>query len=347
MNSNNQYFGVKLLDWIDNSKLYMDVVATNPNKATLQFLISISEFDKTQIYYNWCGVLMPWDHEIWRAISVNPDAIDILEKYPNRIDWINFCRNTSPRAIKRLRENLDKIDWPVFSQNSSPEAVKLMMEHPHKICWQGFSLNTSPLAIEFLSEHPDKIVWSYLVSNTSPEALNLIKIHKPRNKTVADDWIHWIGFLRNPAALSILKTKIDVLKNHDESMRYVLYQNPNPDIFQLIKEIPDEEILWEYLALFHPKIYRTYKTSTHDTDYIISHLHCMSMEPDIIDLIETNQDRMYWEDFSKNPAIFEYVYDYNKIKNDRRELNEEIIAKFWHPTRVSAWVEAEIEMDDF
>jgi hypothetical protein len=338
------YFTVKTLDWIDKHHIYLDVVGNNPNPAALQFLISISDFSRPyQVYCEWNGLVLPWFKSIWESISSNSDAIDILEKYQKHIHWTNFCKNTSPRAVKILIKNPDKINWGVFSENSVSEAVDYMIQNPEKIVWSAFSRNTSEKALKFMAaEHPEKIDWYALVSNPTEEAMKMLDTCK-----YSIDWINCVGFLRNPAILPLLRTKIEELKNHDEYTRYILYQNPNPAVINfIINDIPDEYVMWDYVGLFHPKIYRLYKNSKSDIDYLISVLHCISMEPAVIDLIEENQDRTFWEDVCKNPAIFEHVYDYKKIREQRREINEEIVAKYWNPARVGAWIEEGVEIDD-
>lgn len=348
------YFHVEIKDWIEKRNLYFDAIVSNKSMATLPYLRSISDFShKNQVYYSWCDILMPWCKDIWSEVSSNPDAIDILEKYPNRIEWTTFCKNTSPRAIKIMLENPEKIYWFTFSTNSAPEAVDYMIKNPEKIVWPSFSCNRSEKALEFLvNEYPDKIDWFSLCCNPTPKAIKILVEKSPPQI----DWIHCIGFLQNPAAVDVLRTKIDILENHDVYTRFVLYQNKNPDIINLILQIPYEDISWTYVMLFHPKLYRLYKTSKNDTDTIVGNLHCISMEPAIIDLLEENPHKIYWEDLSKNPAIFNYVYDYEKIKKDRSELNGEITsryaAKIWHPTRIEKYLEKhgldirEVDLDD-
>ena len=41
----------------------------------------------------------------WIYLSMNPNAINILEKYPDKVDWSILSEN--PRAINLLEKNLD------------------------------------------------------------------------------------------------------------------------------------------------------------------------------------------------------------------------------------------------
>lgn len=59
---------------------------------------------------------------------------------------------------------------------------------------------------------------------------------------------------------------------------------------------------------------------------------CLSENPNAIDLIKENQDKINFKYLSKNPSIF--TYDYQKIKNNFQNLRDEIIAKTLHPDRL-------------
>jgi hypothetical protein len=67
--------------------------------------------------------------------------------------------------------------------------------------------------------------------------------------------------------------------------------------------------------------------------------------PNAIHLLQQNIDKIDWYALSSNPNIF--VLDYQAIKEDRKVLNEEIVQYFYHPTRMSKWIESGETMDDF
>ena len=56
-----------------------------------------------------------------------------------------------------------------------------------------------------------------------------------------------------------------------------------------------------------------------------------------MEILKENQHEINWEEFSKNPSIF--TYDYEKMRNFKLELNEEIIAKALHPKRIFRLIE--------
>jgi hypothetical protein len=55
-------------------------------------------------------------------LSQNPNAISILEKNPENIDWDMLSRN--PNAIHILEKNPDKINWYWLCEN--PNAIHLL-----------------------------------------------------------------------------------------------------------------------------------------------------------------------------------------------------------------------------
>jgi hypothetical protein len=53
--------------------------------------------------------LKQWVKIDWMCLSVNPNAIHLLEKNLDEIYWEGLSLN--PNAINLLEKNLDKIDW--------------------------------------------------------------------------------------------------------------------------------------------------------------------------------------------------------------------------------------------
>jgi hypothetical protein len=58
----------------------------------------------------------------WWYLSLNPNAIRLLEKNIDKINWWNLSSN--PNAIPLLEKNIDKINWVYLSLN--PNAIHLL-----------------------------------------------------------------------------------------------------------------------------------------------------------------------------------------------------------------------------
>ena len=80
----------------------------------------------------------------WGWLSMNLNAISILEKNIDKIDWYYLSGNAN--AISLLEKNIDKINWDVLSGNVN--------------------------AISILEKNISKINWSYLCCNKGVNELN-------------------------------------------------------------------------------------------------------------------------------------------------------------------------------
>jgi len=58
----------------------------------------------------------------------------------------------------------------------------------------------------------------------------------------------------------------------------------------------------------------------------------LSLNPNAIELLKENQDKIDWDNLSLNPSIF--TYPYKEIKENFEILGEEIIQKSLHPKRM-------------
>ena len=76
-------------------------------------------------------------------LSLNPSAIHLLEKNPDKINWFYLSRN--PSAIPLLEQNPEKINWDYFSLN-------------HSICDFGYIRNIKHYFKHYLTEDLIKTV---------------------------------------------------------------------------------------------------------------------------------------------------------------------------------------------
>lgn len=58
-----------------------------------------------------------------------------------------------------------------------------------------------------------------------------------------------------------------------------------------------------------------------------------------------NKDKIKkWDGLSRNHNIF--TYDYKVLRESNKELKHDLIKAAWKPHRVSAWLDAGIDLDD-
>jgi hypothetical protein len=84
-------------------------------------------------------------------LSRNPNAIPILEKNLDKVNWFELSENSN--AIHLLEKNIDKVDW--LSLSSNPNAHLLLS----KLDYQVMKLNTKYFAKELAERvfHPERL----------------------------------------------------------------------------------------------------------------------------------------------------------------------------------------------
>ena len=70
----------------------------------------------------------------------------------------------------------------------------------------------------------------------------------------------------------------------------------------------------------------------------------MSSNPNAMHLLEQNKEKINCYSISINPRIF--TYDYVAMKENHRDLKEELIQLAWHPSRITAWLDAGVDLED-
>ena len=111
----------------------------------------------------------------------------------------------------------------------------------------------------------------------------------------------------------------------------------NPEAIEILKQYPDR-INWHILSS-NPAAIEMLKENPHKINW-----RMLSRNVEAIDMLKANPDKIDWRMISSNPNIF--VYDYEKIAKRLWVFNEELIAKAWHPKRVSRWLKFGVDVDD-
>ncbi len=63
----------------------------------------------------------------------------------------------------------------------------------------------------------------------------------------------------------------------------------------------------------------------------------MSLNPNAIELLKENQDKINWLSFSQNPNIFTYNYKLMKKTMKNSGIVEELMAYIFHPKNMEKW----------
>lgn len=265
----------------------------------------------------------------WFSLSGNSGAVPLLQKYPEKIVWFEFCHhNHSPDIISLLEQHFDKINWKYLSAN--PAAIPLLQKYPEKIDWRWLSSNPSPDVLPLLEKNLEKLEWRNLSENPVAAPLLLkraqqvhfnldpvdyFRLCENQNEqvtTIIDTacWVNWLfcgtvefidwyALSRNPNAVHLLE------KYPNKIVWPMLCLNQSPQILRLLEKYP-EKIEWSYF----------------------------SINPQLIPLLEKHPHlgkNIHWKHLSKNPCIF---MTYGEIAQRIAPFREELIQTALHPSRI-------------
>ena len=327
-----------LREWIPHRKIYWGFYSLNPNAIDfLSLPENKKKIDYSQLSKNTnSNALKLIKEEIrinpnnpdidWRALSANPEAIDILDVHRDKIKWYALCFNTSPRAIQILKENQlekdngdDDIYWDDLCLNTSNEAIDFLslQENYRYIEWNILSLNTNPKAIALLikkeSEEFDledrefnrlqdneKICWTNLSENIN--AISLLERKWEEEKELLKNdikqynilknkhyIIHWDVLSGNPKAINLLRDKIEEEKKIPKKKFDRLDDN--------------EKINWAKLsASAEPKVIQLLEENPTKIVWFT-----LSANPKAIKLLEENQTKINWPQLSANPKAIKLL----------------------------------------
>ena len=303
-----------LREWIPHRKIYWGFCSLNPNAIDFLSLPENKKYiDYSQLSKNTNSKALelikeeirinPNNPDIdWRALSANPEAIDILDVHRDKIKWYSLCLNTSPRAIQILKENQLEKD-----------------NRDDDIYWEDLCLNTSNEAIDFLKENYRYIEWDILSVNTNPKAIALL-INKESeefdledrefNRLEDKEKISWRNLSENPNAISLLERKWEEEK---ELLRNDIKQ------YNLLKK-KDYIIDWDVLSgnpkaidLLRDKIEEEKKIPKKKFDRLDHNEKInwaklsASAEPKVIQLLEENPTKIDWGKLSANPKAIKLL----------------------------------------
>ena len=164
----------------------------------------------------------------WEGLSYNDNALHLLNKNPEKINWENLCKATSC-ANDLITKNLDKLsdqDWYQLSYNLNYEDI-------------------------VINNRFDELNWEVLAEYYNTKRSDLIKQNSDKFTTRNNDYF-WMYIFRNPHLLDMIKQNIYNLPY--TCMMRDLFKNPG--IFKLNYPAMREKCMpfAEELAahVFHP-----------------------------------------------------------------------------------------------
>jgi hypothetical protein len=159
----------------------------------------------------------------WIYLSSNPAAASYLSTHLDELDWTFFSENPSDIALDILENYPEKINYRHLCLNTNPRAMAILRNHISEIDWDKLSVNTSDAAVALLKEHPDKIQWDLLSYNKNPEAVKMLYENIPK--------IYMDALGHNVGAISMLRDHLEVVSWYD-----ICRDAETPEAFQFIEE---------------------------------------------------------------------------------------------------------------
>ena len=233
-----------------------------------------------------------------------------------------------------------------ISSNPHPGAIQFLESNPQYMNWAFLSSN--PFAMSLLRANPHKIHRDMI--NLNPNALDLIT---PSN-------VNWFWLSRNPALFSIFA------QNDDEILKYV-------DTHELIKNksLAAYGFILRNINYFLPNYYDLIANNPFAFKFSLHHEPVLnwillSENPEAVDTLITQPDRIYWPNFCKNPAAIHHIQsntdkitpsiwqnpgifelDYQAMAIQRTGiLLEELMKTALHPSRIEYWLMNGLDIDD-
>ena len=238
-----------------------------------------------------------------------------------------------------------------ISSNPHPGAIQFLQSNPQHMNWNFLSAN--PSAIDLIRANPDKINVDML--NLNPNALEFI----------SESNVNWYWFSSNPALFkSSFVTDELILANLFKSQ---IIKNKSMDSYRFISRnllhfsrrmyydlISCNPFAFNYARNYEPHV-------LHNLNYTM-----LSENPEAIQLLIQNSEKIYWPNFCKNPAAIDYIQcntdkiapsiwqnpgifelDYQAMSIQRTNiLLEELMATALHPSRIEYWLMNGLEIDD-
>ena len=228
---------------------------------------------------------------------------------------------------KEIRSNiLDK-----FSEILPTKYVLLDWIDKDKLNWRNLCENPNAIDLLELKENYDKINWHHISLN--PNAIDLLKENK--------DKLNWRILSANPNAIKLLKEKLELEEKgiYDRSDEYnaidgdILSTNTNPNAIKLLKKYPNK-INWKYFsenpnAIDMLKVRIEYENNLSSKDYssldvtqkINWNYLSDNKNPNAIDLLKENPNKIVWKILCSNPTAIKMLRDRIKYEETLDSLD--------------------------
>jgi uncharacterized cysteine cluster protein YcgN (CxxCxxCC family) len=184
--------------------------------------------------------------QLWDGLNENMNAIDLLTKYPNNINWNKVVNNINVEKLlidKQIdNEQISTYMWKSISRN--PGCIKFIEKNLDKVDWLWLSTNEN--AIHLLEEYPDKIKWGSLIFNKN--AIHLLEQHVDKYLDSVDNMIYNNNILNSQIFKEIVEENIN-----NFSVENIMRNKSSINSEKIMDIMYDILPYWQYLLLTDPK----------------------------------------------------------------------------------------------
>jgi len=383
----------KLRKEIDLSKLSVKWLVYNSHPGSEKIIqenldqLDLDDFSRILHYPHFMGIIVK-QLTILNSpyLSKNEDAMHILMKNPDLIDWYMLSTNPSSKALEMIEqtiinENIITIPyhkktklpiqcpqtysvypafWRLLATNTNPKALEIIEKYYVKFnswildsevleFWRDLSKNEH--AGHLLEKYPEYINWETILENPSPKAISMIE--KNLDKIYEDDWPLLSG---NPSAIHIFEKQEYLNKVFDWSY---LCENPNPKAIIIILNNWDK-VDWLTFSRNPSAIHIILELLQQQKDYDIRYAKNIELKQKFGDYTS-----YFYENDNIYRSIYKYYNDFYKVNFNSLSMNpaifekdyhglkqrcdvyrKELIDKAIHPSRLISLLEKGVELDD-
>lgn len=265
-------------------------------------------------------------------LSANPNAILILEQYPDYINPFYLSMNTS--AIHLIIKYIHKIDFIELSKNTG--VIRLLNQHRQYIQWNVIGMNKN--AISIIENDIQHIYLPILGRN--PNALHLIMKYI--------DHINWFNLLKNPLFTHHFDNNCYELRYHSRIIKSMYYNDKNNEknIINMMNTICDNPLAIHIIEKYQPYINWYLLSSNPKAIHLLEknihliHWWNLCQNKNAIPILEKNIHLLKKEDlqilcFNPNALHLLFKYDYPKMKEYNQPFYLELIQVIFCPSRIS------------
>ncbi len=221
-------------------------------------------------------------------LSTNPNAIPILEKFPEMVYERGILKN--PNALEIIKKMLPKMsktslksNFATIGRNTNPDIIPIIEEYLEKypcIATKTFwtYLSSNPIAIPLLQKNLKNIDWKSLSSN--PNGLQILKEHPIK--------INWKFLSANPHVVPYLEENLDKVNWAELST--------NKNAVHLLEKFP-KKINW-YRIGSNPNAIHIM-----ENNFALLDLWVLCENENAIPLIEKNMDKILAHHFHKSQLL--------------------------------------------